>query len=242
MCLFEHKFEDIMTHSEASDIQEQKERFLKFLLRCKVLKFGNFTTKSGRKTPYFINTGEYRTGEMMLELSRHYAQAICRDFPKGSDREITNLFGPAYKGIPLAVGVSMVLHSEFDYPVSYTYNRKEAKDHGEGGSLVGESFKTKQKVLIIEDVITAGTSLRETMELLEHYPAAQVTGLLVSVDRREKTESQKTALQEAAESYGIQTSAIASIDDIITWLENRSDRDHDLLQKVRQYRLQYGVE
>lgn len=213
-----------------------KKEFIDFLIANSVLKFGDFTTKSGRKTPYFINTGEYNDGKGMQGLAEFYAESFKDNFGD----EVTNLFGPAYKGIPLCVATSMVLDTQHKRPISFTYNRKEAKDHGEGGSLVGNRFQNPEKVVIIEDVITAGTSVRETLDLLKGYPHIKVVGLLVSVDRMEKIDNTRSALQQVEEEYGIKTASIANIDDIIEYLEN-NDTDKELLNRVYGYRKEYGA-
>jgi orotate phosphoribosyltransferase len=213
--------------------------FVEFLIANQVLRFGDFTTKSGRKTPYFINTGEYNTGAGMQGLARYYAQAFQEHFTA----DITNLFGPAYKGIPLSVATAMVLDTEFSRPISFTYNRKEVKDHGEGGTLVGNRYDKAEKVVIIEDVVTAGTSVKESMEIFKHYPHIEVVGLLVSVDRREKVDSGLSALQEIEKQHGIKTAALISIDDIINWVKEHPEyaKDETLLERMFAYREEYGA-
>lgn len=216
--------------------------FVRFLVQTGALRFGDFVTKSGRQTPYFINTGEFRTGRSLGKLAHFYAAAYEKHFGSRAD----NLFGPAYKGIPLCAATAMALDSVYQRDLSFTYNRKEAKDHGEGGTLVGNTYKEPAKVVIIEDVITAGTSVNETMETLRHYPNAQVIGLLISVDRRERLENGKSALQQVQEAYGIEARAIVSIDDIIAFLQSQANRDAigaplDLLDRVSAYRKQWGA-
>lgn len=216
--------------------------FVNFLVETGALRFGDFVTKSGRNTPYFINTGEFRTGRSLGRLAHFYAEAYEKHFGNRAD----NLFGPAYKGIPLCAATAMALDSEYQRNLSFTYNRKEAKDHGEGGVLVGNTYKEPAKVVIIEDVITAGTSVNETMQAFQHYPNAQVIGLLISVDRRERLDNGKSALQQVQEAYGIEARAIISIDDIISFLQSQSNRDAigapaDLLDRVSAYRKQWGA-
>lgn len=217
-----------------------KKSFVQFLVDSGALKFGEFVTKSGRHTPYFINTGEFRTGSALSTLANFYASAFVENF----GGKAQNLFGPAYKGIPLCAATAMKLFENHQVNVSFTYNRKEAKDHGEGGSLVGDTYKAGTKVVIIEDVITAGTSVNETMQTLSKLPNAQVVGLLVSVDRREKLESGKSALQTVEEAYGIEAKAIVDINDVIEFL--KADTEHKyapegILDKVAAYRKEWGA-
>lgn len=216
--------------------------FVHFLVQSGALRFGDFTTKSGRQTPYFINTGEFRSGTAIAELATWYARAFQESFGSQAD----NLYGPAYKGIPLCATTAMALSQQFGRNVSFTYNRKEAKDHGEGGILVGDSYKEPRKVVIIEDVITAGTSVRETLAILKSIPNAQVVGLLVSVDRRERLENGLSALAQVEQEYGLQTASIVSIEDIIAYLEIDSHlealgQDKDLLRRVHAYRKEWGA-
>jgi orotate phosphoribosyltransferase len=219
-----------------------KTQFIEFLLNCGVLKFGDFTTKSGRQTPYFINTGDFKTGGQMNSLCAFYARAVQQDFAG----KVTNLYGPAYKGIPLATGTAMRLHTDFGMDVSITFNRKEAKDHGEGGTLVGVPYTQAEKVLIIEDVITAGTSLRETLEILKSYPNAEVTGLLVAVDRKEKLENGKSAMDTVRSEHGLNAVSIIDINDILDFVavpENvkRFGLPTDCLERMQAYRNIYGA-
>ncbi len=219
------------------------QEFIQFLVESGVLRFGDFTTKSGRKTPYFINSGEFRTGSSLGRLAGYYARAFVEKF----SGRVDNLFGPAYKGIPLAASTAVALYSQQGLDLSYTFNRKEAKDHGEGGLLVGDVYREERRVLIIEDVVTAGTSVRETFELLKSFPKAKPVGLLVSVDRREKLESGRSAMEEIQAEYGIQTASIADIEDLIGYLESEERRralglDDSILARVREYRARYGAE
>ena len=220
--------------------------FIEFMMQVGVLRFGDFTTKSGRKTPYFVNTGAYRRGRHILRLSEFYAETAIAAF----GRDFDNLYGPAYKGIPLAAATALTLESKFGHDVSFTYNRKEAKDHGEGGSLVGDQYDSdeQRKVVIIEDVTTAGTSVYETMERLKHYPHVDVVGLLVSVDRQERGRSDKSALTELAETFGLKTAAIIKLEDLIDALETGIEAgdawctgiEPTLIKKIREYYNSYG--
>jgi orotate phosphoribosyltransferase len=221
--------------------------FIRFMLSAEALRFGDFTTKSGRKTPYFINTGAYRTGAQLARLGEFYAAAIAAEFGDGFD----NLFGPAYKGIPLAVTASIALQREHGRDVTVTFNRKEAKDHGEGGLLVGYDYKawteaSPCRVLLIEDVTTAGTSVRESLPLIEAGGKAKAIGLVVSVDRMEKGAGERPALREIREDFGLKTTAIVSVLDLIAFLETPEGgeylaRDASLLHRMRAYRAQYGA-
>jgi orotate phosphoribosyltransferase len=200
-------------------MESEKREFIEFMLRCGVLQFGDFTAKSGRKTPYFINAGRYRTGAQIAALARHYARVIHATLGDRFDV----LFGPAYKGIPLATATAMALHETYGRDVGFCFNRKEAKDHGEGGRLVGHELRAGERVLIIEDVTTAGTSIRETVPLLQAAAEIQLAGLVVSVDRMERGTGAKNTLTELRDTYGMPTFAIVTIDEVIAHL-----REHDV--------------
>ena len=200
-------------------------------------------TKSGRETPYFINTGEFRTGATLSKLAEYYASAFMMHF----DGKAQNLYGPAYKGIPLCAATAMKLSDVYAQNLTFTYNRKEAKDHGEGGMLVGYKYTEKTNVVIIEDVITAGTSVNETMQALSKIENANVIGLLISVDRKEKLENGKSALQTVQDEYGIEAHSIVNINDIIiAVLESEENRKkinapEGILEKVYAYREKCGA-
>ena len=218
------------------------DNFVHFLVEAGALKFGDFVTKSGRNTPYFINTGEFRTGATLSRLAEFYAAAFMEHF----DGKAENLYGPAYKGIPLCAATAMKLSDVYARNLTFTYNRKEVKDHGEGGSLVGYKYAEKTNVVIIEDVITAGTSVNETMQALSQIENANVIGLLISVDRRERLENGKSALQDVQDHYGLEARSIVSIDDIIKFLETEENRKainapEGILERVYAYREQWGV-
>ncbi|MBQ3715395.1 MAG: orotate phosphoribosyltransferase [Fibrobacter sp.] len=218
------------------------DNFVHFLVEAGALKFGDFVTKSGRNTPYFINTGEFRTGATLSKLAEFYAAAFMEHF----DGKAENLYGPAYKGIPLCAATAMKLSDVYARNLTFTYNRKEVKDHGEGGSLVGYKYAEKTNIVIIEDVITAGTSVNETMQALSQMENANVVGLLISVDRRERLENGKSALQDVQDHYGLEARSIVSIDDIIKFLEVEENRKainapEGILEKVYAYREQWGV-
>ncbi len=220
-----------------------KSAFVRFLAEVGALRFGDFTTKSGRKTPYFVNMGMFSSGSSIQRLSEAYAALIEEKFRGRFD----NLFGPAYKGIPLCATVAAALNRLHAIDPSFTYNRKEAKDHGEGGILVGDSYAEETRVLIVEDVITAGTSVRETFETLKRFPKARLVGLVIAVDRRERLDSGKSALREVRDLYGIETASIVSIDDIMEFLGSRENRaaldlDDSILERAAAYRREYGAE
>jgi orotate phosphoribosyltransferase len=224
-------------------MQDYKRQFIEFMVRCEVLRFGDFTAKSGRKTPYFINTGRYRTGAQLARLARFYAQALRAEL--ASDFDV--LFGPAYKGIPLAVSTAMVLHEDFGHEVGFCFNRKEAKDHGEGGSLVGHPLARGDRVVIIEDVTTAGTSIRETVPLLRAAAEIELTALIVAVDRMERGTGHRSALHEIRETFGVRTVAIVTVDEIIEHLRHQPIDgklliDDALHRRILDYRAAYGAQ
>ncbi len=223
-------------------MQDYKRDFVQFLVSSGVLQFGEFTTKSGRETPYFLNTGRYRTGEQMNRLGTYYARAI-EDRLAG---EYDVLFGPAYKGIPLVVATSMCLAREFARNVAYCFNRKEEKDHGEGGVLVGHALAEGERVLIVEDVTTAGTSIRETVPILRSKAAIELAGLVVSVDRMERGKGETTALDELAGEFAMPTFSIVNLDEIVACLHGREVAgkvwiDDATLGRIQSYRERYGA-
>lgn len=193
--------------------------FIEHMVRSDVLTFGDFVTKSGRNTPYFINTGKYRTGEQIASLGRFYADTV-EQYLRDSKQEITALFGPAYKGIPLVVATAAEL-SRRGIEVAYTFNRKEAKDHGEGGVLVGHLPCEGDRYLIIEDVTTAGTSIRETLPLIKATPNVTVAALVVAVDRCERGSTGISALKQIEQTYEIDTVSITTAKEILSYLHGR---------------------
>lgn len=208
-----------------------RQDFIRFALDKQVLKFGEFITKAGRKSPYFFNAGLFNDGESVLKLSHAYSKAI-----QASGIEYDMLFGPAYKGIILAAATGMAL-AEAGRNVPYAYNRKEAKDHGEGGVLVGAPLKGK--VLIIDDVITAGTSVRESVELIR-AAGAEPAGVAIALDRMERGQGDLSAVQEVQQKYGLPVVAIATLKDVMAFLSGSSDLA-DNLPAVEAYRAQYGI-
>ena len=192
-----------------------KEEFITFMVRAGVLTFGDFVTKSGRKTPYFINTGNYKTGAQAAQLGDYYAACIQEHLPDGVDC----LFGPAYKGIPLAVAAAS-LYRTYDRDLPYCFNRKEAKDHGEGGSMVGYKPQDGDRVVIVEDVVTAGTAVRESLALFQALGDLKVTALIVSVDRMERGTRDCSTLDELRADHGIAVYPIVTVREVIDTLYN----------------------
>lgn len=220
-----------------------KQEFIQFMVRSGVLTFGDFTAKSGRKTPYFINTGNYKTGAQAARLGEFYAQCLMEKIPGHIDA----LFGPAYKGIPLAVATAVALANHHGRDLNYCFNRKEAKDHGEGGTMVGYKLQDGDKVVIIEDVITAGTAMRETLPLLKAAANnVEVVGVIISVDRTERGQGDKSAIQEMREEFGIPVYPIVTAREIIDALYNvevdgKVYIDNGVKAKMEAYLEQYGV-
>ncbi len=221
--------------------QYQKE-FIEFMVDCQVLKFGDFVTKSGRKTPFFINTGFYRTGSQLRKLGQYYAKAIEVKF--GTDFDV--LFGPAYKGIPLTVAATIALSESTGADIRYCSNRKEVKDHGDKGILLGSPIGDGDRIVIIEDVTTAGTSIQETMPILKAQGNVDVKGLVVSVDRMERGRGERSALAEIRDTYGMDTVAIVTMEQVVEHLYNRPYRgqviiDDGIKAAIDQYYEQYGA-
>ena len=193
-----------------------KKEFIEFMMESDVLRFGSFVTKSGRNTPYFINTGNYRTGKQIATLGKFYAQLVKEQCGDNFDC----MFGPAYKGIPLAAACAGSLYDEYGIDKPYFFNRKEAKDHGEGGSLVGYKPKDGDNVIIIEDVITAGTAVRETMPILRNAANVEVKDMFISVNRCEIGQNaSKTAVMEVMDEFGIKVHSIVTVKDIYDYLK-----------------------
>ncbi len=206
--------------------------FIEFALEKQVLKFGEFTLKSGRKSPYFFNAGLFNTGRDLARLGRFYAAALV-----DSGIEFDVLFGPAYKGIPITTTTAVALADHHDVDTPYCFNRKEAKDHGEGGNLVGS--KLEGRVMLVDDVITAGTAIRESMELIQANKA-DLAGVLVAIDRQEKGKGELSAIQEVERDFGCAVISIVSLTDLITYLEQQGNNTEHL-EAVKAYRAQYGI-
>jgi orotate phosphoribosyltransferase len=206
--------------------------FIEFAIRAGVLRFGDFTLKSGRTSPYFFNAGLFNTGEHLARLGRCYAQAIT-----DSGIEFDVLFGPAYKGIPLATATSIALADHHQRNLPWCFNRKESKDHGEGGNLVGAGLHGR--ILIIDDVITAGTAIRESVEIIQ-AAGDDLTGVIIALDRQERGRGQQSAIQEVEESYGIRVTSIVRLEHLLKYLQGKPGHDTDV-DKIQAYRLEYGV-
>ncbi|ENQ8058363.1 orotate phosphoribosyltransferase [Vibrio parahaemolyticus] len=206
--------------------------FIEFALEKEVLKFGEFTLKSGRKSPYFFNAGLFNTGRDLARLGRFYAAALA-----DSGIEFDVLFGPAYKGIPIATTTAVALADHHDIDTPYCFNRKEAKNHGEGGNLVGSALEGR--IMLVDDVITAGTAIRESMEIIKAN-GADLAGVLVAIDRQEKGKAELSAIQEVERDFGCAVISIVSLGDLITYLEERGNATEHL-EAVKAYRAEYGI-
>lgn len=222
-------------------MESYKQEFIEFMIDCEVLKFGDFVTKSGRKTPFFVNTGFYRSGTQLAKLGEYYAKAINENF---GDFDI--LFGPAYKGIPLSVATAMQYCTMYNKDIKYCSNRKEIKDHGDTGILLGSPLMDGDRVLIIEDVTTAGTSIQETLPILKAQADVEIVGLVVSVDRMERGSTNLSALKEISQKYGIKTQAIVTMSDVIQHLYNRPYKDKiiindEIKDAIDKYYKEYGA-
>ena len=219
-----------------------KEEFIKLMLKANVLQFGDFTAKSGRKTPYFINTGNYKMGSDISKLGLFYAD--CYNENLKDDKNL--LFGPAYKGIPLVVTTSTALAVKYNLDLPFCFNRKEVKDHGEGGIFVGKKPEPNESIVIIEDVITAGTAVRESMEIFSKIPNVNVKALIIAVDRKERGQGAKSTMQELEEEFGIKVYPIVTIDDIVKYLHNNEINgkvyiDDSMKAKIDAYLEMYGA-
>jgi len=213
-------------------MKSYKRQFIQFALEREVLRFGEFTLKSGRKSPYFFNAGLFNTGKDLALLGRFYAEALI-----DANLEYDVIFGPAYKGIPIVSATVVALSEHHNLEIPYCFNRKEAKDHGEGGNLVGSSIKDK-RVMLVDDVITAGTAIRESMQILEDNHS-KLSGVLISLDRQEKGRGELSAIQEIKLAYHCDVISIITLTDLIHYLEQ--DGKVDELSQVKAYRDQYGI-
>ena len=224
-------------------MEAYKTEFIQFMVESEVLKFGDFTLKSGRKSPFFMNAGAYVTGTQLRKLGEYYAKAIYDNY--GLDFDV--LFGPAYKGIPLTVATCMAISELYGKEIRYCSNRKEVKDHGDTGILLGSKLKDGDRVVIIEDVTTSGKSIEETFPILKQQANVEVKGLIVSLNRNEKGKSgNKTALDEVKELYGFETAAIVSMPEVVECLYNKEVKgkvviDDELKGRIDAYYAEYGV-
>ncbi len=214
-------------------MQTHQREFLDLALQLGVLRFGEFTLKSGRVSPYFFNTGLFDSGAALAKLGRFYARTIV---DSGIDFDV--LYGPAYKGIPLATVTAAALYDQHGLDVPYAFNRKEAKDHGEGGSIVGHPLSGS--VLIIDDVITAGTAIRESMEIIAAEGAA-AAGIVIALDREERGQGERSAIQEIEANYSLPVAPIVRLADLVDFIAQRSDVAAGYLEKIEAYRREYGV-
>lgn len=225
-------------------MESYKKEFIEFMVESKVLKFGDFTLKSGRKSPFFMNAGAYVTGTQLIKLGEYYAKAIKACF--GTDFDV--LFGPAYKGIPLSVVTCMAFANLYGVDVKYCSNRKEVKDHGDTGILLGAELCDGDRVVMIEDVTTSGKSIEETYPILKSQGDVKIKGLMVSLNRNEHGKSESTtALEEVSELYGFPTAAIVSMPEVMEYLYNREVAgktviDDEIKSKLDAYYSKYGVQ
>jgi orotate phosphoribosyltransferase len=224
------------------NMEAYKQEFIEFMVQSDVLRFGDFTLKSGRKSPFFMNAGGYVTGTQLRKLGEYYAKAIHDNF--GLDFDV--LFGPAYKGIPLAVATTMAISELYGKDIKYCSNRKEAKDHGDAGILLGSPIKDGDRVVIIEDVTTSGKSIEETFPIIKAQGKVEIKGLMVSLNRMERGKGDKGALDEIKELYGFPTAAIVSMADVVEHLYNRECQgkiviDDAIKTAIDAYYAQYGV-
>ncbi|NVK25812.1 MAG: orotate phosphoribosyltransferase [Gammaproteobacteria bacterium] len=213
-------------------MKDYQKEFIEFALEKQVLKFGEFTLKSGRTSPYFFNAGLFNTGRDLARLGRFYAAALA---DSGIDFDV--LFGPAYKGIPIATTTAVALADHHDIDTPYCFNRKEKKDHGEGGSLVGSELKGK--IMLVDDVITAGTAIRESMEIIAQN-GADLSGVLIALDRQEKGKGELSAIQEVERDFGTKVISIVTLGDLISYLK-QNPLYAEFLPKVEEYRENYGI-
>ena len=223
-------------------MEAYKQEFIEFMVESQVLKFGEFTLKSGRKSPFFMNAGAYVTGSQLRRLGEYYAKAIHDNF--GLDFDV--LFGPAYKGIPLAVATALAISELYGKDVRYCSNRKEEKDHGDAGILLGSKLKSGDRVVIIEDVTTSGKSIEETFPILKAQGDIQVKGLIVSLNRMERGKGEKSALEEIRELYGFDTASIVDMAEVTEYLYGRECQgqvliDEDIKKALDAYYSQYGA-
>ena len=218
-------------------MEAYKKEFVDFMLDSNVLKFGDFTLKSGRKSPFFMNAGLYITGYQLKKLGEYYAHAIHNTY--GDDFDV--VFGPAYKGIPISVVTAVAYHELFGKEIRYCSNRKEAKDHGDVGMLLGSPLKDGDRVVVVEDVTTSGKSMEETIPIIKAEADIEIVGLMVSLNRCERGKGDKGALDEIKDLYGFETSAIVSMDEIIGYLVEKGVIDDELKSRLDAYYEEYGI-
>jgi orotate phosphoribosyltransferase len=227
-----------MNNFQIGAAMNYKEKFVRLMIESGVLRFGEFKTKSGRLSPYFINTGNFNTGRHIALLGEYYADVISEKLSGGFDF----LYGPAYKGIPIACAASIALYNKYGVDVPYSFNRKEAKDHGEGGVIVSYQPKDGDRALILEDVITAGTSVRENIPILKAAADVRINHMIISCDRKEKGYNGKTAATEIKEEFGIETHSIVDIFDILNIIDNEEASEMILLTDMMKTRIREYID
>jgi orotate phosphoribosyltransferase len=215
-----------------TQLQDYKKEFIEFAIERNVLRFGEFTLKSGRVSPYFFNAGLFNTGGDLAKLGRYYAAAL-----QAANVDFDVLFGPAYKGIPIATTTAVALSNDYDLDVPYCFNRKEAKTHGEGGNLVGSPLEGK--IMLVDDVITAGTAIRESMLLIEQHKAS-LAGVLIALDRQERGQGELSAIQEVERDFNTQVISIVTLADVVAYLSTLGTNE-DAVNSINQYRETYGI-
>ena len=227
---FDHK-------NKETDMEDYKKEFIDFMLDSGVLRFGDFTLKSGRKSPFFMNAGLYVTGSQLMKLGEYYAAAIHNTY--GDDFDV--LFGPAYKGIPIGVATTIAFARLYGKEIRYCSNRKEIKDHGDAGILLGSPIKDGDRIVVIEDVTTSGKSMEETIPIVRAQGDVTIIGLMVSLNRCERGKGDKSALEEIKDLYGFDTAAIVSMDEVVEYLTQKNIIDAELKQRIDDYYAEYGV-
>ena len=223
-------------------MEQYKQDFIQFMVECDVLRFGEFTLKSGRKSPFYMNAGLYVTGGQLEKLGQFYAKAIHDNY--GDDFDV--VFGPAYKGIPLSVATTMAYHTLYGKQIRYCSNRKEIKDHGDAGILLGGPIKENDKIVIIEDVTTSGKSIEETFPIINAYKNVTIKGLMVSLNRMERGKGDKSALCEIKEKYGFDANAIVTMEEVVEYLYNKEYNgriviNDEIKEALDKYYKEYGV-
>lgn len=217
---------------QTTQLQDYKKEFIEFAIERNVLRFGEFTLKSGRVSPYFFNAGLFNTGGDLAKLGRYYAAAL-----QAANVDFDVLFGPAYKGIPIATTTAVALANDYDADVPYCFNRKEAKTHGEGGNLVGSPLAGK--IMLVDDVITAGTAIRESMELIKQHDAS-LAGVLIALDRQERGQGELSAIQEVERDFNTQVISIVTLADVVAYL-SATGTNVDAVASINKYRESYGI-
>ncbi len=214
-------------------MQNYQRHFIEFLLKHKALTFGEFTLKSGRISPYFFNLGVFNTGTSLAQLGEFYAATLLQ-----SNLPHDVLYGPAYKGIPLVAATAIALYNNHQKNTPYCFNRKEVKDHGDGGSFVGAPLEGR--VVMVDDVITAGTTVRETIRMMENLNA-NLTGIVIAFDRQERGQGEQSAVQETAERFGVPVQSIITLQDVVTYMNESAEMDSTLKEEIERYQAEYGV-